>query len=72
VKKLENNHKDKYPDFVKYTGVGFQIVATVGIGVLVGYWLDKKIPNKYSIFTISLSLIMIIVAMIQIYRTFLK
>jgi len=73
MKKLENKSpKKNLPEFVKFTGVGMQIVATVGIGIAAGWWLDKKFPNNYSWFTIAFSLIMIVVAMIQVYRNFLK
>ncbi|NLJ08003.1 MAG: AtpZ/AtpI family protein [Sphingobacteriales bacterium] len=62
----------KHPSFIKYSALGFQIVATVLAGVLTGQWLDRQFPNKYSLFTIILSLIMIAIALFQVYRSLLK
>ena len=35
----------------------------IGAGVFVGIWLDQKFPNKYSGFTISVSLLSVFVAL---------
>jgi ATP synthase protein I len=58
--------KNNYPNYIKYSGLGFQILVTVLIGVFAGQWLDKHFHVKNNLFTILLSLIMIIVAMIQV------
>lgn len=35
----------------------------IGVGVFVGIWLDEKFPNKYSGFTIAVSLLSVFVAL---------
>jgi uncharacterized membrane protein YcjF (UPF0283 family) len=62
----KNNNQNNY---IRFTTLGFQILVTVGIGVVAGQWLDKKYPNDNSIYTIICSMVMIIVAMYQVIRT---
>lgn len=40
----------------------------IAAGVFGGIWLDEKFPNKYSAFTISLSLLGVFVALYQVFR----
>jgi membrane-associated HD superfamily phosphohydrolase len=71
LKKLKKSN-NKFPAYVKYIGLGFQILLTVLIGVLVGQWLDQKLQTDNGLYTIICSVSMIIVSLIQIIRTFLK
>jgi ATP synthase protein I len=64
-----NKKNDNKNSYARFTALGFQILVTVGIGVVVGQWLDHKYPNKNSLFTIIFSLLMIMVAMYQVIRT---
>ena len=60
-----NNNKDKDQDpkpkeqlntFARFSGMGFQMIVIIGLGVYAGIELDKNYPNKYSLFTIICSL----------------
>jgi hypothetical protein len=42
--------------FIKYSGIGFQMLATIGLGVWGGLKLDEWQDNKNPIWTIVLSL----------------
>lgn len=42
--------------FIKYSGIGFQMLATIGLGVWGGLKLDEWQGNKNPIWTIVLSL----------------
>jgi F0F1-type ATP synthase assembly protein I len=53
-------------------GMGMQIVAQVLVGVFAGVWLDKHFQTQHSIFTIILSVLMIIVALYQFIRQSIK
>ena len=61
--------KNSNQNYIRFTTLGFQILVTVGIGVVAGQWLDHKFPNKNSIYTVVCSLVMIMVAMYQVIRT---
>jgi ATP synthase protein I len=69
---MEKKKKNPYPNYLQHFGMGFQILAMVLVGVLAGQWLDKKYPNDYSLYTIIASLLMIIIALYQMIKQFLK
>lgn len=54
--------------FVKYSGLAFQLLAVLGLGIWLGYWLDGRIAWRVPIFTFLgtvLSLIGVIVYLIR-------
>jgi F0F1-type ATP synthase assembly protein I len=53
-------------------GVGMQIVGQVVVGVLIGMWLDRHFHTTNSLYTIILSVLMIIVALYQLIRQSFK
>ncbi|MCF6295161.1 MAG: AtpZ/AtpI family protein [Flavobacteriaceae bacterium] len=72
-----NNNKDKNQDqkpkgqlntFARFSGLGFQMIAIIGIGSFIGVKLDEKYPNKHNLYTIILSLISVILAIVFIIR----
>lgn len=50
-----------------YVNIAFQMGIIIAAGVFVGIWLDEKYPNKYSAYTISLSLLGVFVALYQVF-----
>lgn len=42
--------------FIKYSGIGIQLVAVILIFLFAGIWLDDKLETKF-LFTLSLTLI---------------
>ena len=71
-KKEPEKLKKKADDYTRFMGAGFQIVAPVILGVLLGRWLDKHFETSNSIYTIILSSVMIVVALYQFLRQFFK
>lgn len=43
-------------NFAKYSGLGFQMLATIGLGVYGGLKLDEWQQNKFPLWTLVLSL----------------
>lgn len=70
-------NKDRTPEkapankWIKYTGIGFQMLATIGLGAFGGMALDKKL-NTSVIFTVTLSLLGVAIAMYLVIKDFLK
>ena len=62
--------KNKKYNYLRYSGIGFQIVGAVLIGVFSGQWLDKHFETNNNIFTLILSALMIVVVVIQLIRLF--
>jgi len=64
-KKKKNNPLNAYAQF---SGIAFQMIAIIGIGVYLGVKLDEKYPNKYKLFTLIFSLLAIGIALYSVIR----
>ncbi|WP_373057259.1 AtpZ/AtpI family protein [Zunongwangia sp. H14] len=62
---MMKNDQRKYLEFVN---IAFQMGIIIAAGVFLGIWLDGKFPNKYSGFTIGVSLLGVFIALYQVYR----
>lgn len=51
----ENNSNN----YLKYSGIGFQIAGMIGAGVFIGYELDKWLRTSQPYFTLGLSLLFV-------------
>lgn len=65
AKNKKNAPLDKYLEFVN---IAFQMAIIIGAALLLGMWLDKKFPNKFSGFTIGITLLGVFVALYQVIR----
>ena len=68
-KKNQNQQPKKKNTLNKYahlTGIGFQMIVIIGLGVYGGKKLDQAYPNKNQLFTIILALIAVIISMIYV------
>lgn len=43
-------------NYAKYSGIAFQMLGTIGLGVYAGLKLDEWLANKFPLFTLVLSL----------------
>jgi putative Mn2+ efflux pump MntP len=48
---------------LRYSGVGFQIMATVGVGFFIGYKLDEYLGNKKPYFAAGISVLFVFLAL---------
>ncbi len=65
--------KSHLTNYAKYSGMGFQMLAIMGIGVFAGIKLDQWLSlQKTPIFTILLSLLSVIGAIYFVVRDLLK
>jgi ATP synthase protein I len=55
--------KKQVNNYLKYSGLGFQIAATIGVGVLIGYQLDKWLKTPQPYFTLGFSFAFVILAL---------
>lgn len=65
TKNKKNAPLDKYLEFVN---IAFQMAVIIGAALLLGIWLDNKFPNKFSGFTIGITLLGVFVALFQVIR----
>ncbi|MCK5400600.1 MAG: AtpZ/AtpI family protein [Flavobacteriaceae bacterium] len=62
-KSQEQKPKERLNTYARFSGIGFQMIAIIGLGVFLGIKLDEKYPNKYSLFAIICSLTSIGIAL---------
>ena len=60
--------KDDQRKYLHLINIAFQMGITIAAGVFLGIWLDEKFPNKFSAFTIGVSLLGVFIALYQVYR----
>lgn len=68
--KDKQNQKKSNPlnAYARFSGIAFQMIAIIGLGVYLGIKLDEKYPNKYKLFTIFLALLSIAMALYFVIR----
>ncbi len=62
----------KQSSYIYYTGLGFQMVATIALFALIGYWLDSRQDSERMLYTGLLALLGVLVSLIGIIRSVLK
>jgi hypothetical protein len=69
-----NLPKNKKPvnDYIRYSGLGFQMLAIILLGVFGGYKLDKLIHIRFPVFTLVLSMLSVALAIYYGIKDFLK
>ncbi|MBY0543324.1 MAG: AtpZ/AtpI family protein [Sphingobacteriaceae bacterium] len=68
----KNNQIKEASNFAKYTGVAFQMLATIGLMAFIGYKIDENRGSKQQIFTAIFGLIGVIVSLVQVVRSLNK
>ena len=61
--------KDRRNKYLQFVNIAFQMGIIIAAGVFLGIWLDEKFPNKYSAYTIIISLLGVFIALYQVYRS---
>jgi F0F1-type ATP synthase assembly protein I len=60
--------KKQLNKYAQYSGIAFQMAATIFIGVFIGSNLDKKYPNKRNIYTLICSLVFTFAALYSVIK----
>lgn len=68
---MEEN-KNNSSSYMKYAGLGIQMVATLGIGAWLGYKLDQYLELKFPAFLLTFVFVLFGGLMYQLYRTLNK
>ena len=73
-KKSENrkNHQSSLNSYVKYTGLAFQMIAIILVGVIGGIQLDKVVPMEFPLFTVLFTILSVIFSMYYAIKDFIK
>ena len=61
-----------YDNYLRYTGLGFTMIGIVLLSTFAGWWLDQRVAWKFPVFTIFLSLLGIVGAMVYLFKEYGK
>lgn len=64
--------KKSLTNYARYTGIGFQMIAVIGVFTFIGYKLDQWQQTKQPIYTAVLSVIGVCAALYQVIRSLKK
>ncbi len=70
--KQPNNSKNKFDNFVRYSSLGFEMMAIIGGFTFLGYKIDQWMKNEFKGFTLVLAIFSVIVAIVYGTRSLLK
>jgi F0F1-type ATP synthase assembly protein I len=63
-----NEKKRDLNNFAKYSSIGFQMLATIGVFAFAGYKIDEYRNSKSPIFTAILSLFGVVLSLYQVVK----
>ena len=72
LKKTKNQKKKHLNNYAKYSGIAFQMLAIILIGVFGGVKLDEWLELKFPVFTVILSLLSVSLAIYTVVKDLLK
>lgn len=64
--------KQGYSGYVHYTGLGFQMIATIGLFAFIGYKIDNSKGGEAGLYTAMLSLLGVCVSLVGTIRAVMK
>jgi F0F1-type ATP synthase assembly protein I len=64
-----NRKPSQYNSYLKYSGLAFQLLATIGVSGWIGYEIDQWYNLKYPVFMLILGFLGFSGIMYQVYRS---
>lgn len=68
----QNKPKKKFDNFIRYSSLGFEMMAIIAIFTFAGYKIDQWMNNEFKAFTFGLMVFSVIVAIIYGTKNLLK
>ncbi len=62
----------KYSNFLRFTGLAFQLGGTIYLGSLLGSWLDENYPNEHMSYFKSLTIFCVFGATYSVIRQVIR
>jgi F0F1-type ATP synthase assembly protein I len=68
----QNSQKKPQIDYLRYSGLAFQLVVLILAGAWLGDWLDGRFGTQQPYWTAAFSLLGVLIGMYQLYRDLTK
>jgi F0F1-type ATP synthase assembly protein I len=72
LKKPPNQLSKNSTDYLKYTGLAFQLIGGILLMAFIGHWLDDKLDNTKPILTLVFSLLALVGLLYKLILKFTK
>jgi F0F1-type ATP synthase assembly protein I len=69
---MEDNKEKPVNTFIKYSGLGLQMLVSIGIGAWLGMKLDRYLELKFPVFLVTFVFLIFGGLMFQLYRSLNK
>lgn len=66
------NTKAGFDTFIRYSSLGFEMMAIIGIFTFAGYKIDQLLENSFKGFTLGLMVLSVIMAIVHGTKNLLK
>lgn len=66
---MNDKERKQANNYVQYTGMAFQMLATIGVFAFIGYHIDKYAGNEKLIFTAILGVIGVVASLYQVIKS---
>lgn len=72
MKQRNQKNKNKLDDFIRYSSLGFEMMAIIALGTFGGYKIDQWMNNEFKGFTLGLMVLSVVASIIYGIRNILK
>lgn len=72
MKQRNQRNKNKFDEFIRYTSLGFEMMAIIALGTFGGYKIDQWMNNEFKGFTLGLMILSVVISIIYGIRNILK
>lgn len=72
MKPTDDNRKNRFDNFIRYSSLGFEMMAIIGIFTFAGYKTDQWLKNEFRITTLVLMIFSVIIAILYGVKGLLK
>ena len=63
MEKPPNSKKKLFNNYLKFSAIGFQMIAVILIGFGIGYWIDNKMQNEKPVASMVCTLIFVFISL---------
>jgi F0F1-type ATP synthase assembly protein I len=72
LKKPQKQPSNNSTEYLKYTGLAFQLIGGILLMALIGHGIDNKLQNTKPIYTLVFSVVAVIVLLYKLIHNFTK
>ena len=70
--KQKQNKRKGFDAFIRYSSLGFEMMAIIGLGTFLGFKIDQWMENEFKAFTFTLMIVSVIASILFGARNLLK